>query len=284
MSEDSAPLLSELFAKHRSELDLLAEMTLPHHRADDDDHIQVPIDDLFLLRFLLSSKSDLRKASENVAKTLAFRRENARELRAAREHQGRFSELAAFVVEKSFIKYLGFARDEHLGVCVLAGRSDQREMVRHVKSADELARIFLITQHEYSQMLIDAQSRKTGRLCKSFVVLDCTGFALSRVSFDFMRAQGAASNLAAVYYPQSVLKQIVLNPPWIFDKMFMVYKTVASKSAVEKLHVHHAKATAKNDIRECPFVSKFGANGVNLIPDIVGGKLHIVEFDNTERN
>ncbi|CAK9106362.1 SEC14-like protein 5 [Durusdinium trenchii] len=258
--------LDELMNKHEDRLEELraqVESELPEDGTTADG---VKVDDLFLLRFLLSNKK-MEAAVEKVRATLEWRKKNQKVLEsmAAGEPHPLQKDLGHFL----FTGTTGcLAGGEPVSV-VRMGMSDFRRLMKSY-TVDKVAE-YLLFEKEKAFRTCDEETRARNRLVKSVTVIDFADFSMFGGRFDnrFFKALGASSKLSSVYFPQLQAKTVAINTPSYYSMVHKTLSAVMPKSSMEKMVMCPAKKTEKLDCSACPFMKANG--GAEAVPAFLGG-------------
>ena len=259
------PLISDLLKEHRDKTDQVLAAIKPDVREDDD----VIVDDLFALRFLLSSKTrDVSEAVKHARETLKWRRANKEMLKRAA-----VGDLPNGQVFNSFVKtgYGGVLSGYHPVFIVRAGIAETPALMNTLTHDQVLE--YLLAQNEKGFRMTDQLTRSTGRLCKLITVIDGAHMSIFKFDRRFPKAQGASSHLSAVYYPQLLGKSVMINPPSFFKMMFAVFSIFMSSAAKEKFGLCGASKSWEKDASVCPFLKLFGPTAPAAVPSFLGGTL-----------
>ncbi|GBG31179.1 SEC14-like protein 5, partial [Hondaea fermentalgiana] len=218
-------------------------------------------DDLFLLRFVLSSEGDVSKAAKQVRGALAWRKEHAKSLQQAvqggHELQSRLSRYQC----AAFCGALG--DDKHPLFLVRAGVSDMKAMMRNMSLED--ATMALAFSNEIGFQICDARTRKSGKFIKMITGVHAAGFAMSRFDPKFVQALGKSSHLSQMVYPQLLGMQVLVSLPSPIRFIMRMVNKLQNKRAVEK-----QKLCPGHGADDCPFLSRWKA--LDQVPQMMGGK------------
>jgi len=171
---------------------------------------QAPLDDIFILRFILSAKgNNVESAINNIKQTLEWRSKRLPELEAARQGKVKYED-----VTKRYRSYniIGFLNESHptavLRVCSAAPSGLFNQL-----SSEKVTENILLNEERHFH-LCDTKTRETGFLCKQVVIVDLRGFSLSMYDRRFGKAAVKASRESAIYYPQLLGKRVIINMPF----------------------------------------------------------------------
>eukprot|EP00123_Amoebidium_parasiticum_P000985 comp11950_c0_seq1/m.6625 comp11950_c0_seq1/g.6625 ORF comp11950_c0_seq1/g.6625 comp11950_c0_seq1/m.6625 type:complete len:317 (-) comp11950_c0_seq1:32-982(-) len=251
-----------LFEKHEKELVALKEKL--------GDSLKEPcVDDLWLLRFVLSHVGNTDEAVEAVKSTLAWRKEHTPLVKSAREHQPAPKDniIRPFMVGGV---HEVMADETTILFIIRVGVSDIKGLIVHAKITEEELFLWLLHQRESLYMKCDKATRESGLLVKSTTVFDLSHLSVKKMLLEgkppaaFEKAMSRASKLGEDMYPQLVDKTMFVNTPAIFSLFFAFFKKMANKKLLEKVvqtnHVVHDPAN--------PHPHTFEAS---VIPTFVGG-------------
>lgn len=226
------------------------------------------VDDLWLLRYVLSAKGDLDLCETRAKEGLAWRE----------EHKASLKELRAggrLPLETRLQKHLlsgitGTLSGQEPVSVVRLGLSDCKAVL-NCSSVDDVA-LFLTFEKEKMYALCDAATRETGRMVKALSIIDFRCFSMMSSRFDkrILSALGASSKSSSILYPQLMLKTVLVNTPSMFGLVQKALGSVMPKSSMEKMVLCPVKNSETADISLCPFSSRYDIAAA--VPDFLGGR------------
>lgn len=235
--------------------------------------IGMQFDELFVLRYLLSAKGDVKVAGKKLAQTLQWRVDNLERLNKAAQGIIPHKELCdKYVMSAEF----GWMNYDFLFV-IRIGLGDCIGLME-VLAEDDLANFFLMN-NEMKYRKIDAKTREAGVLCKTITVVDNQGFSMSRFSRKFLNVISRNSHESNVYYPQSVRYNVFMNLPSTLRYILTTFRMLLPKSTMEKQRICPGKPANGQSAADCPFLkSQIGSdNAVKFVPGFMGGKAPLQE-------
>ena len=264
------PRVADLLAEHRGAVDAAKARVVAAVEALKDADVakaasEAPVDDLWVLRFVLSApKNDVEVAVKNAVATLQWRAKHAEDLALARQGKPRYVDEMNKYSKVDFVGYLGI----HPVIVVRAGRGDTKAMMDNM--TEEQVSHALMMQTERFHHMCDVKTRETGLLSKQLGVVDLEGMSLWKFDRRFPRAQGKASHESAVHYPQLLGLNTIINAPTFFSMIFSVFRVFMPQSTLDKQAFCPAH-TLKQSATTCPFLSRFSPHGADMFPKFLGG-------------
>jgi hypothetical protein len=236
--------------------------------------VGTPLDELFLLRYVLSTggdkgKFDCAKAAAKVAKCLAWRKANLAALRkwVAGEHD---PALDVF----DFFQTRGWLRAAIPGTLspvfvVRTGHSCPRTLMERF-SHDRVV-FMLLVNNEVGFQLCDKRTRESGRLVKVITVIDGAGASFFDFDRRFGKCLGESSHMSEDVYPQLLGKTVMINFPVTVRFIIKTVSLLMSAKAREKQVICSGTNTAQKDCSQCPFIKRMGIRPED-VPDFLGGR------------
>lgn len=259
------PTVKELVASNRAGIDRLRE----DNREFDAVDIGVPYDDLFVLRFLLSAKGDVKVAGRKLTETLKWRAANLASLNLAGSGQIPHRATINVHFREGIVGWVG----NDLVTCIRTGLGDMPAMIAAL-SEDELL-LFLVSLNEANFRLVDERTREVGMLCKVVSAVDFYGFAMSRLSRKFGPIMGKSSHASNVYYPQLLRYTVFINLPTALRLMLSAFSAFLPKETSEKQRICSGRPHAgKQTAADCPYLKASAGSGeaaLKLMPQFMGG-------------
>ena len=262
---DTRESVPELLNEHASNIELVKE-------ALKEDSLYEPFkhDDLWILRFLLSHKHKVKKATKAAKHALQFRNKHKldeKDLRFIAPHSVPLGEDAPFAGCESLkrawnTRYPGDCiaftiPDKQRGVAGFLRFADfkhDKETMKALTDAD-LAAVFIYLS-EWTFQWLDYVTRKTGRLTKSARFTDFTGFSFFQVSRDAIKRDGKIMGEMEDVYPQLLHSLFMYNQPHWIHAIWATMRHIMPSRVVEKVDIVEPKENEKEFKRFLKFVAK----------------------------
>jgi len=192
------------------------------------------LDDIFILRYLLSKKGDVAASADSIQKTLDWRRNNLSLIQAATD----LTNPSALSHEKlqrlNCYMAAGIHTPTSHGDLVLIIRAACVNFDELAKDLDSLA-IYVMYLWEVCFQYCDTESRKRGYFVKLFVVKDMHGFSPNpMVMQKFGAVMDSQSKRSEFLYPQFLGMMCAANPPEVTNVFFKMISPLMSKDFLEK--------------------------------------------------
>lgn len=239
-----------------------------------ESHAGTPIDELFILRFLLShggANANLEKVKELCIACIAWRVQNQTLLQAYDEETHHLKPKIEHLLKFSKVGYGGYLGDNPLFI-IRVGHCDLNQIVREL-STKEIEQVLLACEENSFQM-IDRLTREQGKMIKLTTICDLSSLGLRMPNLTFLKALARVSKKSSLYYPQLIDKKIFCNVPKPVQVMFRMYNSLFHRRVQKK----HLLCKNTNKGGTCPFLQK--ESRVEL-PDFLGGILK--DYDRTLR-
>lgn len=232
---DERLALVDVLKEHRSLIDQVAA-----ELANDPLYQSSKHDDLWIVRFLLSHKKNIKAAVKAAKHTLAIRAEYRLD-----EKDIRFTRFDKNLPDNAAVqRYLSYCNDDmfqltlpnvQLGVvCFIdIGHMDQHGLVQNVDAADWLPSFMYIA--EWSHQWTDYISRTTGRLTQSIRIMDLAGLKLSAVSNEAKKRDSNAMKVVEDCYPQMLKGIFVCHSPVWIQTIWRLARPLFPRRVVEKI-------------------------------------------------
>lgn len=262
-TRDSVP---ELLTEHASNIELVKE-------ALKDDPLYVPSkhDDLWILRYLLSHKQKVKKATKAAKHALEFRNKHnldAKDIRSVAPHKVQFGEDetpfgGSDSMKRSWkIRHGGDSLvctlpDERRGVCAFMrfkGMRNDKGILKELSDEDAASTFMYVS--EWSFQWVDYITRKTGRLTKSARFGDMDGFSIFGVSREVKKRDGKIMGDMEDVYPQLLQSVFVYNVPSLVHTIWVTFRPLLPSRVVEKVDFIEPKTNKKEVSRLLRFMSK----------------------------
>lgn len=222
-------------------------------------------DDLFLLRFALSHKDNIKeKGVPALKETIAWRNANKdllAKLRTGEKHP----------CEVKMVKYSPFAlHGQSKGgdpIAVTRTGIANTTILQMKMTADEIKQ-GIIFQKEYCAHICDQESRKRGYICKLISIVDMKGFGLSSIDRTFTKSMGEAMSSTESHYPQLLGSMFLLNTPFFMSAVLALAEFFLPARTFAKL-ARCKGTTRKEPWDTCPFAKMWFDR--SSLPTFIGG-------------
>lgn len=252
---DDRPLVRDLLEKNASKLEKLRSVL-----EKEDGYSAERYDDLWMLRFLLTHKGKVSKASDAAVRTIAFRKQH--KLNELGDIRHKLVDHMDPQSERHFEhsrKYLSFCKTN---TAVMYAQPDpDRGLIQILcpleidvagqmegMTRDEMFDVFVYTM-EIIYQIHDEVTRRTGRLTSLLRIVDAEGIALSDFNADAMKRDASIGRELADFYPQLLGKVVISGMGSWFTAIWKVIKQLAPKRFVEKVAFVKSGGSSK-DARE----------------------------------
>jgi len=264
--------IKDLLEKHKDDIDAVlvaVRKYLDEKKEDAELHEAARdylVDEFCTLKYVLSALRKAPKtrevATENLIKTLHFRKDRKDLLKTAKE-------------SKELHSYLPTARggvlQDEIVVVNFIGQADFHEIAKRAGDHETALAKGLMASEQF-RIAVDQRSRETGRLVKLLSIVNMEGLSLMRFSNRMMiGAMGEVSRSNEIFTPQLLGKIVIVNAPSYFYMAMNLCKPFLSKATIEKVSMCGGKSK-KQDISQCPYLAKY-ANAPAAIPDAIGGSM-----------
>jgi len=244
-------------------------------RAELSSELQVVgswVDDVWLLRYVLSFDGRVDAAAEAARKALEWRRNNVELIAAARSSsappglsQDELRAIDAFLVS-------GFHGTTAFGdpiFMIRAGASNVRALM-DIMSEDSVT-LWMSFMSECAWQRCEAETRSRGYFVKQITLQDLAGTAFIRDS-RFFRVLGQSSRMNEWLRPQLLGRMIMFNAPSWMTMAFRISSAFMSQKTLSKVWVHRARTGgdtgAACDL--CPYAIQL-LGGRESLPTFLGG-------------
>lgn len=252
--------LSDLLSTHAAAIAELRAAVSPPPVAGG-----VPIDDLFLLRYVLSFTEGLKARADALRKCIEWRASHEELLADAAA--GRPAPFANVLEPFMCAAPHGSAHDgSHLFV-VRAGLSNAAATMGAV-SFDQLLSSMMYWK-EVSFLHCDRETRKRNRLVKQIVVVDLQHSSMRNSDSRYFKVIAESGKMSETMYPQLLGKSVLMHPPSFLAAMMTVFRPLMSKKQLEKQSLCPGSSAASPSAAACPFASKMFDLGT--LPTFIGG-------------
>mmetsp|Transcript_18360 Transcript_18360/g.38357 ORF Transcript_18360/g.38357 Transcript_18360/m.38357 type:complete len:296 (-) Transcript_18360:3320-4207(-) len=275
MTMEASRDVASLVETHRTAIDAIRKIVMVDGATEGENGMDqglMRLDDLVLLRYVLSCKGDIDQAIASVRQGVEYRRTHRSWIEAARDPAGvaPHSELLqrhlVGAVHKS-------CSDETPVYIVRSGHTSAGELWSSGASVEQVME-WATFRKESLYWTCDAITRRTGRLTKAIYVIDMNH---SNIVQDLRgaRAFGSSTRLSDFLHPQLIERTVVLHPPATFRILFAFAKRFVSAKSIEKICVCRCTRNRGVDISSCPFVS--ARMSPDDVPTFLGGSCRCVD-------
>jgi hypothetical protein len=242
--------LSDLLIKYRGKIDLLKQ-SIKDVTFEKGDVVTRNGDEIFLLRYLLSFKSNVDKASKAIRKCVQWRKRYSRELAQIDVNK-------PIVVDTRFavLQTAGAFQTQKHGLCYVVRMGDcDFSSVAKSFCCDEAVLVQTLVK-EYYYRIFDELTRKTGIVHKLTSIVDLKGVSLTnRPSIAWIKFIGAASHVGAFLYPQMQSKTVFVNVSTIFKILYSIGSKFMNPQATAKVKVCDGNSGKSCVGFDCPICS-----------------------------
>jgi hypothetical protein len=213
--DDARPSVLDLISQNRKRIDAIAKKLQKHPLYVPEKH-----DDLWILRFLLSSKKRVKPALKDATAALEFRKQYNLDERDIRQHPA-----TTDTNHTAIRKFLSCCKEGAVSFTVPDTRRgvvtyfhyasiNQHKLMEAMPLEDRVLALVYVT--EWSFQWLDYISRTTGRFTKEIRLIDLQGFQLSDANLENFITDGKAMRIMGDVYPQ-MLESIYVtrSPNWI---------------------------------------------------------------------
>ena len=253
--DDSRPLIVDLLAAHSEEIASVQE-GIKANNLGKDLYIKGGnpqcYDDIWILRFVLSHRGNVKSATKAAIKTMIFREEKqlnvVGDLRykiknySCEENDAFSSDIATDLpgrklIISSFEKNanLFFLPDKNKSFWVITQlcKVDLERIVTEM-SEEELSEWYLYHNEAIYQAL-DEITRRTGRLTKAMKIIDMKNMQLLKMNRTYVKRDAAASKVNEDFYPQLLGAMYIFNSPGWLSGFWVLVRPFFPKRVVEKI-------------------------------------------------
>jgi hypothetical protein len=213
--DDVRPSVLELIKRHRNRIAVMAKKLQKHPLYVPEKH-----DDLWILRFLLSSNNRIKAALKDATTALQFRKDYNLDELDIRRHPATME-----LNHTAMRKFLSCCKKGAMSFTVPDTRRgvvtyfhyasiNQHKLVEVLPLQERVLAMVYAT--EWSFQWLDYISRTTGRFTKEIRLIDMHGFQLSDANLENIITDGKAMRIMGDVYPQ-MLESIYMtrSPKWM---------------------------------------------------------------------
>lgn len=117
----------------------------------------------------------------------------------------------------------------------LSGYADVRGLLKNV--SDDEWQTFVLYMLEHRAMTLDTLSRQRETLVRTVIVRDLAGFSPARFSPRLLGRLRPLVTIGTTGYPETVSRVLILNAPWMFDKIWRVVRALLQENQLPKIYM-----------------------------------------------
>lgn len=216
------PLVSDLIAQYKPVIAAvrarpeLATVLQPEH------------DDIFILRYVISFRSDVGKCADAIKRAILWRREHASVLARIDELQMEVRK----IIPTGMLPWRtnsGQPIQVAIPFAVDAKTWSSKSEQWHHEAG--------ISNREVAYRVCDRLTRQSGRLVKMVMIQDLTGLSMTFAmqNSKLMQNQGKLSKLSEFLFPQLVATVVVTHPPSFVSTLYKMSSAVLSERLMKKV-------------------------------------------------
>ena len=230
---------------------------------------EAELDDVWLLRYVLSFESRPAEAADAARRAIAWRNEHRELVEAAkmRSLPPGLSMGDVQVLQTMLVSGFHFTTKFSDPIFIIrAGQSNQSPMLDML--GEEKVEVWLTYLSECAWQFCDAATRKRGYFVKQITLQD---FAAAAMSQDrrFFRVLGKTSKMNEWLRPQFLGRAIFFNTPTWMSLAFAIASKIMSQKMLSKIWVHRQAVKADDEPHLCPYAQQL-LNAEHL-PSFLGG-------------
>jgi hypothetical protein len=255
------------YAKPLQELTQVFHSAFASHPKTDP----VALDEVFILRYLLSRKGDVAASAACIQQALDWRRANLPLIHAAADLTKPPALSQESLQKLNCYMAAGIHTPTTFGDLVLIIRAACVNFEELVKDLDSLE-IYMMYLAETCYQYCDNESRERGYFVKMFVVNDMNGFSPNpNVMKKLATVRKAHSKRSEFLYPQALGMCCIVNAPANLAGMFKFISPWMSKGFVEKFHLHGTLIPDPSRITAKDLPLPFMGDDAATMPSFLGG-------------
>lgn len=230
------------------------------------------LDNIFILRYLLSKKGDAAAAATAIQAALDWRRENLPLIHAASELTKPPSMSQESLQKINCYMTAGIHTPTSYGDLVFIIRAACMNINELMNDLDSLS-IYIMYLWEVCYQYCDKESRERGYFVKLYVVNDMNGFSPNPlVMKKFGAVMGDQSKRSEFLYPQLLGMMCAVNAPSVINFIFKLISPLMSKGFVEKFHIHGEVTPDSSRIAAKDLPLPFKGDDAAVMPSFIGGR------------
>jgi hypothetical protein len=231
---DSRLTVKDLIETNRAAIDQVKASIETNALFDPQKH-----EDLWILRFVLSHKKNLKDATKAARHALAFRDEHQLDSTDLRFHP-----VGPHARSEELKRYLSCCSEDALSITLPdprrgvvgflnVGSIHQHELVKNLDPKDWLPTFIYIT--EWTHQWLDYVTRTTGRLTKSVRLGDLKEFTFINMNNEANKRDGAAMGIMEDVYPQLLQTLFICHAPAWIQIPWRILRPLMPKRVVSKM-------------------------------------------------
>lgn len=229
-------------------------------------------DELWILRFILSHKANIKKATKAAIATMNFRHERKLnqlgDIRHTLALESMLQPLLRFTEEIMENPTDGMVSlpDENRGTIhyVLLNKFDMKKFGKKFSEEDTLNVYILLNEAIYQ--INDSTSRRTGRLTKHLKVTDLTDVPFQHLDLGVLKRDSRAAKAIEDFYPQLLGSSFFINPPTWVNTLWYILSPLIPKKVHEKMKFLSPRSNTKDKDLFYKYISD------ENLPAMFGGK------------
>eukprot|EP00746_Dinoflagellata_sp_MGD_P069928 gnl/MRDRNA2_/MRDRNA2_28607_c0_seq1.p1 gnl/MRDRNA2_/MRDRNA2_28607_c0~~gnl/MRDRNA2_/MRDRNA2_28607_c0_seq1.p1 ORF type:complete len:478 (+),score=100.65 gnl/MRDRNA2_/MRDRNA2_28607_c0_seq1:78-1511(+) len=261
----------ELLAHYAQPLQELSQQ-LKHAFASHPKADPQVMDEIFMLRYLLSRNGDVAASAASIRQALDWRKQNLPLIQAATDltkpptlSQENLQRLNCYMAA-------GIHTPTSYGDLTLIIRAACCNFPELLTDLDSMA-VYMMYMWEVCYQYCDSESRKRGYFVKLFIVNDMNGFSPNPfVMKKFGAVMGSQSKRSEFLYPQFLGMMCAANAPSILDFVFKMISPMMSKGFVDKFHIHGSVKPDPSRIAAKDLPLPFKDDDAAAMPSFIGGR------------
>jgi len=256
------------YAKPLQELSRQLQSSFASHPKSDP---QI-LDDIFILRYLLSRKGDVPASVASIKQALDWRKQNLDLIKAATDLTKPPALAQESLQKLNCYMAGGIHTPTSYGDIVLIIRAACVNFQELVQDLDSVA-IYMMYLWEVCFQYCDSESRRRGYIVKLFVVNDMNGFSPNPfIMKKFGAVMGSQSKRSEFLYPQFLGMMCAANAPSIINYIFKMISPMMSKGFADKFRVHGTVSPEPSRIAAKDLPLPFKGDDAAAMPSFLGGR------------
>ncbi|KAL3927454.1 MAG: hypothetical protein SGBAC_013083 [Bacillariaceae sp.] len=267
--DDQRPSVLDLIVEHTENIHKLKESVQEDPLYEPEKH-----DEIFLLRFLLSHKQNVKRAAKAVRATLVFRKEHRldeRDLRHLVPHKiqdGEYGDTMMSFAKTDNLPHAWKTRspedaivftipDPNRGVVAFLNIGNLKNDSKTTKklTVDDVASVFILTS-EWAHQWLDYVTRTTGRFTKSVRLIDFSNFSIFQNSREATKRDGKIMDMMEDIYPQLLQALFIYNAPSWIHSAWAIFRPIMPKRIIAKIDIIDPKSNQKEKQKLLAFLSE----------------------------
>ncbi|KAJ0403772.1 hypothetical protein P43SY_006315 [Pythium insidiosum] len=159
----------------------------------------------------------------------------------------------------------------HVFYFEMTGYADLRGLAENVTDEEWLR--FMLYDLEYRAMRLDQLSRQAERLVQTVFVRDLSGFSVTRMHPRVLPRILDVVRLASAAYPETTFETLLLNVPWIFDKLWRTIQPALQETQLSKIRM---SASASSSLKALMSLRQSGPTSVMTSGDAASRLLELL--------